>query len=312
MKITQEMAEGVISEARQDLAERDSRGSSGPNVFWIDDGSYWIRPYPEIINGRLLTMETMYIYSYPGIGIFTYEEGGPLEKEYERARSQLSSNPFRLDCREIGKIRCFVTKAMPESQYVKVGEPQILVGGWALVDQWKRFIGGLDPQNLMEILDPDTESHLIRIDWKRGSRGSKTTCNLGIDMRKEKAPELPSDFPSVMDAYITKNTTPSEEQLSKIRAHVSETILKSVKISDPESESRDANEVAESLLSSSESSSDSSRDSGGVDKSLASCLDPDVQKDHPGIEFGKHPVEICPACIMCPIENYCLDQTPGE
>ena len=313
MKISPEMAAGTINHEAQEHQEIEKR--VGVPITWIGDGVIRIRPYPEISNGRLLTMETIWAYTYKGIGKFAYAEGTPLEEEYVRARSQMSEDPWELKSRELGKLRCAVIEMDNPSDYTPMNTPLVLCGGHPFIKEWRRFVSNLQPQTLMQIFDAEEVAPLIEISYKRGTKGTMTLCEMKISNKQAPAPELPAEFPSVTTCYVTRESQPSTEQLRKIKAYVSKQILGSVRVVNPSTPST-ASPVAPPTTVSSDAvaaafgEAPAAAPAGNVQGSEeAACNDESVKSEYPELKYGHHPAEPHPICTMCMAESGCIAAT---
>lgn len=306
MKISPEVAAETLKQEAQEHQEIEKR--QGVPITWISDGKTCIRPYPEISKGRLLTMETIWMYSYKGIGKFAYTEGSPLEEEYNRARSQMSDNPWELKSRELGKLRCAVVEMDTPSDFTPLNTPLILCGGYVFVKEWRRFVSNLQPQTLMNVFDSDEIAPLIEISYKRGTKGVMTHCEMKLSTKQAPAPELPEEFPSVTECYVTKESLPSSEQLREIKAHVSKMILGSVRVVNPSTPSTSPSPISsEAVASAFGQTPSASTPSQGSDE--AACNEDSVKSEYPELKFGQHPSEPHPVCTMCMAESGCIAAT---
>ena len=314
MKITKEMAAKFHQEAQEEQTQREQEQDGGPPVVWLGGGSWSIRPYPEIRDGRLLTMETMHTFRYENLGRFVDNENGDLQKEFDRANANMGETPWYFGSQELGKLRCVIIKTTAEeSEYLKVGEPVILAGGWHFVNEWKKFVAGLEPSHIVELLDPDSDSPMIQIDYKARSGENKASCSISVSTERAIAPELPDEFPNVSECYITKQSVPSAEQLTKIRKQVSEKIAGRTIIVDPKpaETNMDADTAADAFGSPQPQADEAPQAPAGVDTSLAECQNDEYKEEYPNLRFGNRPDEPTDPCFLCRIEAQCMEATAG-
>ena len=310
MKITKEMAQAMQAEAQVEHTEREEAREDGPPIVWMQAGSYFIRPYPEFGDGRLLTMETITAFKYDDLGWFVDNDNGDLQKEYERAKSNTPRNPWKLGPRETGKLRCAIMRSdIEDREYLKLNEPVVFVGGFYFINEWKKFVAGLQPETIMELFDPDADSPMIRIDYSFGNRdrNERSSCTISISTEKAVAPELPDDFPSVTKIFVTKDSLPTDEQISKIRRIVSQTVSSNVRVVDAVEATPPVSAATAADAFSSPTPQATETSSAVIEK--AECAKEEVKSENPELSFGNRPADPGLACIMCQVEKQCMEAT---
>ena len=243
MQISPENAQALINQSKENKSRRDEKSkgrdtaNEGPPVAYLNDGSYKLRVYPEEIDGKLVVVSRRWVYQYRGLGIFPHYEGSVMESEAARATSNDSKGrggwAWKYQSREIGLVKAVVYETDPPGQeYITYDKPQILVLKPRAIYQFDNWLAGLNPGHLVEILDIDKPSFLIKLDWQSGARGS---CNVSILLEKRECPPLKyehetdekvevRDFPSIVDCYV-KDRKPTEEEARSIQEMISKEIM---------------------------------------------------------------------------------------
>ena len=317
MEIPLESVKKFSDETKKRKDEYNSKDNSSENgdyppLAFLNQGTIKLRFYPEIDDKGLSLIRRCFVYQFRGIpGVFPYVKGGPLEEAHKRATSNDTTKrgwAWKFGAKELGVARVVIFEATPSVKYYMIDKPQILIMRSKVIHSIDTFVSGIEPKELVEMLDPDSESFKIRIDW------TSDICSAGIDLSRVKCPPLvfgddEKAFPKLSECYFDENRVPTDEDLQNVNQLISEEIAKQKSSSDVY-EPMEEEDAVDSLKKDDESDSKSEKSEDGKKQPESDQSDdPTCPSSEDELKYGKHPDDAHPDCLICPHEEGCLEKS---
>ena len=328
-------------EYRDQQQDRENRAP----VSYLDEGSYWLRLYPEIRaeedgSRRLHVVRRFWSYTGLAKGVRRLpapkDPNDPVRQEVMRLKDANYPEAWKFMASEEGLIKAQIYRStLPKDhKYIKLNTPMFIVLRRKQLTALSTFLADLSPEQLQRILDPRKPGTIIKASYTKGAGGS---ASFGFDLDEAELMPLPAEFPSLFEALINDKTEPAnDEELSKIRKSISAVLAMRSNIVNPEddsgappvsrreeerkSEAKSA--VQEALKSSSSPKTDSQPKSQPIvekqeETKKAEPAAADTaghecpgQAEDPELAFGKHNGQH-EACILCPFEAECQSASKG-
>lgn len=277
-------------------------------LFFLDDGNYWLRFYPQIIEKdgkkRLLIVRTVFLHNFKSVSDIgkRFMCEGPncrICKETKRLSDAKLKDAYRFTRNEDGIALVNIYRTDAKSDYIKSNEPGFMVFRRKVAIAINNWIAGLDADDLKRVLDPNRKAMIVKLSYTGGTGGG---ASIGFDIKEAELPPLDSEFPSIFDSYVRESDIASDEEIQKIKSFVNESLARKLNIFNPD-------DVEEALPSPKVSRSAS------VDKVLKESVNnPEnpCPSSSEGLVFGQHPTEQNINCIVCPIEKKCIEFTAHQ
>ena len=230
-------------EARQEQADRENRAP----VSYIDEGSYWLRLYPEIRleeDGKSRRMHVVRkFWSYTGLAKGVRRLPAPrgdtdlVRPEVQRLVDAKYDQAWKFKAKEEGliKVNIYRSSLPKDHKYIKLNTPMFLVLRRKQINALNEFLAELSPESLRTVLNPRNTAPLIKMSYTAGSGGSSS---FGFDLEQKDLPGLPEGFPSLFEVLINDETPlATDEEIVKIRKSVSLALAMSSNIVNPSDDS---------------------------------------------------------------------------
>lgn len=244
---------GVVQGAaddRDEQARRDAERESRAPVAYIDEGSYWLRLYPEIrpeADGTRKMHIVRKFWSYTGLakGVRRLpaprDPECPVRKEVQRLKDAKYGDAWKFQASEEGLIKaCVYKSSLPKDHKYfgaeKLNKPTYLVLRKKQLTALNEFLADLSPEDLRKILNPRGSAPMIKMTFSKGASGS---ASFGFDIHEAVLPDLPAEFPSIFKVLIDedKMEPATDEELMKIRKSISGILAANSNVINPDDES---------------------------------------------------------------------------
>lgn len=237
---------GIQSEAEEARQEQQDRENRAP-VSYLDEGSYWIRLYPEIRleeDGKSRRMHVVRkFWSYTGLAKGVRRLPAPrgeadlVRPEVMRLKDANYGESWKFMASEEGliKVNIYRSSLPKDHKYIKLNTPMFLILRRKQTNALNEFLAELSPENLRTVLNPRNTAPLIKVSYTKGSGGS---ASFGFDLEQKELPPLPETFPSMFDVIINDETPlATDEELAKIRKSVSAVLAMQSNLINPDADS---------------------------------------------------------------------------
>jgi hypothetical protein len=215
---------------------------------------------------------------------------GPRECKICKFINTLEEWPARwqFSSREIGIAYGFIDEyAGPESKYVKVGEPVLLMANYKLSKSLSEFIVDLGSlEEIKEFFDPTQGYFRTRL----RSRDKGKDFDFGvIPTKRITVPPLPDTFPPLSECIYPEHQGPSDEVVEKFKELIMQSYL--------------------AAQTKTQSHSQSADDLPWKDDDTSSTPHPE-QPDNCPTRFGQRKAGFNTICLACMVEDECHHATP--
>lgn len=303
----------LINDAREYKEKKDESKSGGDShkfpLAFLEDGSYFMRFLPEITESegkkKLKLIRTVFSHKIPKVGRFKcMGDDCVMCKEANRLYSAKVGTAYEFGYREEGILKAIIYRTnvvVKSDSYLKVETPIALIIKPKVIYAINQFLSEVSREDVRDLLNPEGEQLLIRIDFKGGKDGH---CSVGPDLRRVAInQDLLKDLPSLDDIYIIDKRVPDDKQIMEIRKAVSAKLLAhsgNLNVTDPTVQ--ETSQTPAELLSGNTSKSPTEI----VNNPPSDTTCPSADKE---LAFGKHPAEMHPDCLLCPNDSKCSEAT---
>ena len=219
---------GLQEDAKQYQEEHKQTGDYP--LFYLDDGSYWCRIYPELVekNGKKRLQLVRIFYSHKGFYKMVTDDKGKLKKEYvrrlpcegadcrickqvKRMDSAGMENAWQFARMEEGIVTMYIYRStIGKSDYVVEEQPGFAIVKRKFIAELQRFIAEFDATDMPLVFDPTILAPQLKIAWQGGSQGG---ASIGLDIKKGELPEIPPDYPKMSEVFIDDTKYATDEEL---------------------------------------------------------------------------------------------------
>lgn len=302
--------EGLQQDANKYIEDHKNYDDSNSPIAYLDDGSYWLRLYPEILErdgkkrARIIRLFTAHS-GFPNTRKLPCEGSScRICKITDPMQALDEKNAWKYQAREEALIKAIVYKSSVKSDYVKLNSPLFIVLRWKGIQAIQQFIADLAPQDLQKVLDPTKAAPMLKITV---DSGSKSNWSVGFDINSAAMPELPADFATLDTAYVKDTDFAKDDELQKVRTFAAEFIAKKTNLFTPDDQNS-GGVPGSSGAQSEETPKTETGVSSATNSSTEAASNSDCPGASEGLKFGEHPGNSF-TCVMCSKEPACIEAT---